>query len=75
MAKEDVTAASLGIGRTERKVRIVHVMPPGGWKTIRVKEKTVTLAAIPALERDLPLPREVVKPTLPRTTKGKRRGC
>lgn len=72
MAKEEVTAASLGIARSERKVRVVHVMPPGGWKTIRVKEKTVTLAAIPALDRELP--REVVEPTLPRTTKGARRG-
>lgn len=54
MTTEEITAEKLGISRTERKMRIVHVMPPGGFKTIRVKERSVSLAAIPALDRELP---------------------
>lgn len=74
MAKPEITAASLGIERTERKVRLVHIMPPGGWKTIRIKEKFVSLAAIPALERDLPVIPDVVDTKPPRTKKDVRRG-
>ena len=51
MAKSPITAASLGITGTTRKIREVVVLPRGGLKTTRVKERAVTVAAIPALDR------------------------
>ena len=50
MAKSPITAASLGIARQIRVVREVLVLPPGGLKTTRVKERPITLAAIADLD-------------------------
>lgn len=51
MAKSPITANSLGIARQTRVVREVIVLPRGGLKTTRIKERPISLAAIPALDR------------------------
>lgn len=54
MKKPEITADKLGIVPEARKIREVLVLPRGGLKTTSVKERTISLASIPALDRPLP---------------------
>lgn len=54
MAKPEITATSLGIVAEAKKVTEVLVLPRGRLKTTTVRERKVSVASIPVLDRPLP---------------------
>lgn len=54
MKKPEITADKLGIVPEARHVREVLVLPRGRLATTTVRERKVSLASIPVLDRPLP---------------------